>query len=83
MSELRIELPNYEGRRADANTIALLANQYGLEYDASVNPILSVTDLSTDEVILTSPGVMRCYVSGDEASVGQFMEELKNWITKF
>lgn len=83
MRELRIELPNYEGRRTDVNTIALLAGQYDLECDALVSPILSVADVATDEVLLTSPGVMRVYISGSEEKVGKFLEELKTWVTKF
>ncbi len=80
MRELRIDLPNYENRKSDVNTIELIACRYGLEYDAVVNPILSVTDVSTNEVILTSPGVVCCYVSGEEESIGKFLEELKMWI---
>jgi len=83
MRELRIELPNYENRRRDANTIALLANRYDLDYDAAVSPILTVTDTATNEVILTSSGVMRCYVSGKKSNIKKFLKEMKSWFTEF
>lgn len=80
MRELRIELPDYRNRQTDANTIALIAERFGLGYDAVVNPILSVIDTATEEVILTSSGIMLCHVSGDDESIGKFLEELKLWI---
>ncbi len=80
MRELRIELPDYRNRQTDANTIALIAERFGLEYDAVVNPILSVIDTATGEVILTSSGMMCCHVAGDEGSIGKFLKELKLWI---
>lgn len=83
MRELRIELPNYDGRREDVNTITALVSQYNLEYDALVSPILTVTDTSTDEVVLTSQGVMRCYVSGDPVDVGRFLAALEAWFKEF
>lgn len=83
MRELRIELPNYEKREQDANTIMLLASRYDLEYDAAVNPILTVTDTATDKIILTSSGTMRCYVSGEERNIEKFLKELESWFTEF
>lgn len=83
MRKLRIEIPNYELRSTDANTIAILANQYDLTYESSVSPILAVSDVDTEEIILTSSGVMRCYISGDESNVEKFLEELEAWFTEF
>ncbi len=83
MRELRIKLPKYDNRREDANTIAILADKYNLSYDATVSPILTITDMATDEIVLTSSGVMHCYVSGDENDIEKFLEELKAWFTEF
>ncbi|MCC8152096.1 MAG: hypothetical protein LIO96_11765 [Lachnospiraceae bacterium] len=83
MRELKIELPNYEGRETDVNTIVMIAERFGLEYDAMKNPKLTVTDVETDEVLLKSEGLMRCYISGEESAIDEFLRELMNWFTKF
>lgn len=83
MKELKIVLPPYERRGTDADTLAMLALKYDLDYDASVIPFMTVSDEATKEVILRSEGEMHCYVSGDDDKVEEFLKELKSWITDF
>jgi len=84
MRELKIELSYYEGRESDLNTLMMLAERYNLEYNAATAPFWTVSDTKTKETLLTSDGVTRVYISGDNNNnIEQFLNELNEWCTKF
>lgn len=80
MRELRIELPDHGERRMAINTIAIIAEKYGLEYDALKFPKLKVIDETTGEIIFESSGMVKCYVSGNDSDVKNFLSEIKSLI---
>jgi len=80
MRELRIELPDHEERRMAINTIAIIAEKYGLEYDALKFPKLKVIDETTGEIIFESSCMVKCYVSGNDSDVKNFLSEIKSLI---
>lgn len=88
MKELRIELPSYEGRQSDINTIAMLAAKNDLNFEGSKIPYLTVTDTETKETLLTADGTYRCYVfladeDNDDSKLKKFLKEMGDWFTKF
>lgn len=83
MRELLIEMPNYEGRSRDLNTIAALSSKHDLEYDALLAPTCTVVDTASKEVLLESKALIRCYISGEESKIAAFLNDLEGWFTDF
>lgn len=80
MKSIRIEASNYVGRETDLNTIAFIAAKHGLNYDAYVVPAIKIYDDKTNEIILESEEAKKCYISGDDSAMEQFLSEIKKWI---